>query len=353
MLGLFHLESLIMRKAGVCFAVATLAVVMSSPPPAQAFGLRIGPFHIGLPFMGHRRHHLYMRAPSNDGARRESADVARSESAPGANSVLLYPNSALSAIFQNIFWPAASSAWPFGYQDIFAAAFAKTPPGGDARLCQQTDNSTAIVGRIRDEVTPTPDQMQLLQRLGGAIGAASGYLAKSCPNEIPAQPTARLKYMGSQIEELTMAVDMVRQPLQAFEQSLNDEQKARFAAMIDAPAATDRQQRSEAAVGTCGGSLVAIDRSIEQIDQSVQLTEAQRDGLGDVRQGLGKAASDLEAHCPTAMPPTALGRLEALQARLDSTWRAALSIQVTLADFETKLSDEQKARFDGMKFAAR
>jgi len=338
-----------MRKAGACFALATLAVVMSSPPPAQAFGLRIGPFHIGIPYLGHRHHHLYMRAPPNDVAHRESSDVARSGSVQGGTSVLLYPSLGLSAIFQNIFWPASASAWPFGYQDIFASAFEKAPAGRDVRLCQQPDNSNAIIGRISDEVTPTADQTRLLQRLGGALGAAAGYLAKTCPNEIPAQPTARLKLMGSQVEELTMAVDMVRQPLQDFEQSLNDEQKARFAAMIEASAATDRHG-SDTAVGSCGGSLVAIDRSIEQIDQSVQPTEAQRDAL---RQGLGKAATDLEAHCPTSIPPTALGRLEAIQARLDSTWRAALSIQVTLADFETKLSDEQKGRFDSMTFAAR
>jgi hypothetical protein len=341
-----------MRKAGACFAIATLAAVMSSPPPAQAFGLRIGPFHIGIPYLGHRHHPLYMRAHPNDVARRES-DVTRPESATGANSALLYPSLALSSIFQNIFWPASSSAWPFGYQDIFSAAFDASPAARDARLCQQPENSNAIVDRISSEVTPTADQMRLLQRLGGAIGAASGRLAKSCPSEIPAQPTARLKLIGSQVEELSLAVDMVRQPLQDFEQSLNDEQKARLAAMIEAPAASERQRASEDAVGSCGRSLVIIDRSIEQIDQSVQPTEAQRDALGDVRQGLSKAASDLEAHCPTSIPPTALGRLEAIQARLDSTWRAALAIQVTLADFETKLSDEQKGRFDTMKFAAR
>jgi hypothetical protein len=44
--------------------------------------------------------------------------------------------------------------------------------------------------------------------------------------------------------------------------------------------------------------------------------------------------------------------LEAIEARLDATWRAILSIQVALQDFETKLSDEQKSRFKTMIFAA-
>jgi len=337
-----------MRKLGAVVAVGALATVIFSSPPAAAFGLRIGPFHIGQPFFGYRyrfaHHPLYLRANPND--------LARPESAQGATSALLYPNLALPAIFQNIFWPAYASPWPFGYQAIFSTAFANAPASGDQRPCQQSADANVIVARIRAEVAPTADQMQLLQKLGGALGAASGYLAKSCPNEIPAQPIARLQLMESQIEELAMAIDIVRQPLQDFEQSLNDEQKARFAAMIDAPAATDQRNRPDIA-GSCGGSPTAIDWSIDQIDRSVQPTDAQRGALGDVKQSFSQAMSDLETHCPTAVPPTALGRLETIESRLDATWRAELSIQVALANFETRLSDEQKDRFDAMNFAAR
>jgi hypothetical protein len=57
--------------------------------------------------------------------------------------------------------------------------------------------------------------------------------------------------------------------------------------------------------------------------------------------------------CPTTIPATALNRLDTIQARLDSTWRATLSIQVALANFEAELNDAQKIRFDTMNFAAR
>jgi hypothetical protein len=110
---------------------------------------------------------------------------------------------------------------------------------------------------------------------------------------------------------------------------------------------------TDTAVQSCSVSLAAVDRSIDQIDQTVQPTDAQLAALTDVRQALGKAASDLEAHCLTSVSPTALGRLETIQARLDSTWRSVLSIQVALANFETKLSDEQKDHFDSMNFAAK
>jgi hypothetical protein len=336
-----------MRKTGALIAIAAVAAITFSPLPAAAFGLRIGPFRIGVPFYFPRfRHHLYMHANPNDMARPGQPQQ------PGVTSALLYPNQALSAVFQNIFWPSNSTAWPFGYQDIFSTAFAKMPAGVDQRDCQPSVDTDQIVGRIRDEVSPTADQTKLLQKLGGALGAAGGYLAKSCPNEIPAQPVARLQLMESQIEELTMAIDIVRQPLQDFERSLSSAQQAKFAAVGAAPPAANPPTQTDSSVPTCGGSPAAIDSSIDQIDQSVQTTEAQRNDLATLKQSFGKAASDLEAHCSTSAPRTAAARLETIEARLDATWRSELSIQVALANFETKLSDAQKDRFDQMNFAA-
>jgi hypothetical protein len=59
------------------------------------------------------------------------------------------------------------------------------------------------------EIRPAAEQMERVQRLGGAIGAAAGYLAKSCPTDIPELPIVRLQMMESQIEVLTMAVDII------------------------------------------------------------------------------------------------------------------------------------------------
>ncbi|MFZ3357440.1 MAG: Spy/CpxP family protein refolding chaperone [Xanthobacteraceae bacterium] len=340
-----------MRKVGAFLASAALATIVCASPPAAAFGLRIGPFHIGVPlyFPHFRFHHhpLYMRANRHD--------LAHPGSARGLTSALLYPTLALPVIFQNVFFPDAQSQslWPFGYEHIFSTAFAKVPASEDQQLCRPSLDANEIVARIAKEVSPTADQMQLLQKLGGALGESSGYLAKACPTDIPAQPVARLQLMESQIEVLTMAVDVARQPLQDFEQSLSDEQKAKFETVAATAPDADRENRSDAIAPACGSSPVAIDSTIDQIDRSVQPTDAQRPALTDVRQAFGKADDDLEAHCPTTVPPTAVGRLDAIEARLDATWRSVLSIQVALANFEMKLDDAQKGRFDQMNFAAR
>jgi LTXXQ motif family protein len=342
-----------MKKVGALLAVAAFALITFPSPPAAAFGLRLGPFHLGVPFFGHRHHHpLYMHGSTNDVGRHEN----QHENPPGLQQrpvslALLYPARALPPIFQNVFWPAFSSPWPFGYDTIFTTAFATAPADRNDNDCRQLVDANAIVERLRAEIGPNAEQMERLQRLGGAINAAAGYLAKSCPTDIPQQPTARLQLMDSQIEVLTMAVDIIHQPLQEFDQSLTDEQRAKFfgeATVKSARSARSDKTRPRA----CGAYSTAIDWSIDQIDKSVQPTDQQRTALTDVQQAFGKAASDLEAHCPTSVPRSAVERLEAIEARLDATWRAILSIQVALQDFESKLSDEQKYRLHTMTFAA-
>jgi hypothetical protein len=56
--------------------------------------------------------------------------------------------------------------------------------------------------RLQAEIGPTAEQMERLRRLGDAIAAAAGYLAKSCPTEISQQPTVRLQLMDSRSKSL-------------------------------------------------------------------------------------------------------------------------------------------------------
>jgi LTXXQ motif family protein len=339
-----------MRKLGASFLIAGLTAVLISAAPITASAFRLGPFHLGLPVFGHRHHHHFSRANSGDVARREQQPQ---ENTHHVTYALLYPSRALPAVFQNIFWPSYSSPWPFGYEKIFSTAFALAPADRNSDLCRQPLDANGFVERIRTEIEPTPDQTEPLLKLGGALGAASDYLAKSCPAEVPPQPTARLQLMESQIEKLAVAIGMAHAPLQDFEQSLSPDQLSRFAGTPAAAATAEQHEDADAALGSCGVSLAVIGWSVDQIESSVQPNDEQRAALGDLQQVFEKAARDLETHCPTSVPRSAIARLEAIEARLDATWRAILSIQVALANFETKLSDEQKQRFNAMTFAAR
>jgi LTXXQ motif family protein len=337
-----------MRNASSVIAIAALAAVAMSPTPSAAFGVRIGPFYFGIPFPGHRHHYAHV-PPA------QTAALPNNEAQPGpavptqrVTSALLDPGLALPAVYDGIFSPAASPAWPFSYEAIFQAAFAKRQEGASA--CAQPINANAVMARIQAEVRPTAAQAPQLQKLGGALTMAGQYLATACPKDIPPQPTARMQMMEWQIEKLAQALDIVRPPLAEFEQSLNDEQRARFAAAT--PAGAGNAAAGNATMPACAPAPTAIDASVEQISLSVQPTDAQRDALNNVKDAFRSAANELDTHCPAAAPSDPLARLEATQARLDATWRAVVAIQSALANFETGLSDEQRARLDATDFAA-
>jgi hypothetical protein len=333
-----------MRRIGAFVVISALVAALAAPSPSAAFGLRLGPFHVGLPFFGfhHRfvhRHRVALAAPRHrHTAMADKALLRATKPARFAEPALLYPVVALPGLYDEIFWPAQSPPWPFGYGAIFRSAFAKSPAGENAQPCQQSDRTTMMLARLGAEIRLTATQQDLLQKLGQALGIASGYLAKACPKAVPAEPVARLQLMQSQIQTLSMAIDLVRPPLQQLQQSLDAQQKARFAAMpSDAAAAAE-----------CGAAPAATDWSVDDIDQSVHPDQNQQNALADLEQNFAGTAADLHAHCPNPLPPTPLARLEAIEGRLDASWRAALSMQVALAKFERALNDQQRNRFEAM-----
>ena len=339
-----------MRRIGACLAIAAFAATTLSPTPSPAFGLNLGPFRLGMPSFGFRhRHHVHrhrmaLHRPRANGARvYDRANLSAPEPAQDTGQGLLYPTAALPGLFNAIFWPATSSQWPFDYDALFRGAFAKMPAqsaqNATAPECQQPDRTAAIVGRIRAEVRPNAAQMPHLQKLGAALGMASGFMAKACSQTIPPQPVARLQLMQSQLQTLTMAIDLVRPPLREFEQALDANQKRQFAALGRA---------GNISPSACGTAPIATDWSVDEIDQSVQPDGAQREVLSGLKQTFASIAVDLHVHCPNPLPATPLARLEATEARLDASWRAALAMHVALDEFEKQLNDQQRTRLEAM-----
>lgn len=346
-----------MRNIGVYVFAGAFAAVLSSPSPSAAFGLRLGPLHLGLPFFGglpHHRHGATHAAPHKGAGIYDKADFEKpavkpamgrsAEPAQSSNSAaLLYPGLALPGLYDEIFWPQHVAAWPFGYDAILRSAFTHSPADANPQACRPGNTADAVVGRIRAEVKPTAAQMPLLQKLAEALGMASGYLAQSCPQAIPQDPVARLQLMQTQIQMLSMALDLIRPPLQQFEESLDANQRAPFVALRSPEAST---------VASCRTAPGAIDEPIVRIDQGIGLEPGQRDALAELKQAFVSAASDLDAHCPKSAPALPLARLEAMGARLDSSWRALLAMQVALAGFESQLSDAQRSRLAALTVTA-
>ncbi len=343
-----------MPRIGAWLVMSAFAAAIVTPAPTMALGLRIGPIRFGLPFLvvHHRiahRHHVAVRTRirhragfgSSRAVAQKSRSVTGGESAPSNDAAVLYPSLAVPSLANDVFWPNRSSPWPFSYDAIFRTTFAKSLPAQAVQSCQGNEPGGLIVARIQSELGPSAVQERLLQNVGGALGLASAALAKACPTAVPAQPVARLQLMQAQVEALSMAVDLIRLPLQQFEQSLNAQQRARFAA-VPSPSA---------GAIACGPATSSTDWSINQISQSVQPSDAQAEALVALRQAFASAARDLDAHCPKMLPPDPLARLESIEGRLDASWRAVLGMQVALASFESRLTDSQRMRFEAMNVA--
>jgi hypothetical protein len=86
----------------------------------------------------------------------------------------------------------------------------------------------------------------------------------------------------------------------------------------------------------------------DKIDQAVKPNDAQQAKLNALQAALAQASDTIKAACPTDLPATPPSRLDAAGKRLQAMLQAVTTVQPALADFYNALSDDQKARFNGM-----
>ena len=87
---------------------------------------------------------------------------------------------------------------------------------------------------------------------------------------------------------------------------------------------------------------------IDQIQQAIQLDEAQRAALDDLANALTSAAQMIRASCPTQTAFTAPHRLAVMQQRIGAMIKAESAVQQPLGKFYDLLDDEQEARLNAL-----
>jgi hypothetical protein len=87
---------------------------------------------------------------------------------------------------------------------------------------------------------------------------------------------------------------------------------------------------------------------INQIQQAIQLDEAQRAALDDLANALVSAAQMIRASCPTQTAFSAPNRLAVMQRRIGAMIKAELGVQQPLGKFYDLLDDEQEARLNAL-----
>ena len=87
---------------------------------------------------------------------------------------------------------------------------------------------------------------------------------------------------------------------------------------------------------------------IDQIQQSLQVNDAQRAALDDLANANVKAAQDIKAACPTKIPLTAPERLASMQERIEAMIAAVQTVHPALQKFYDLLNDEQRAQLNAL-----
>jgi LTXXQ motif family protein len=82
---------------------------------------------------------------------------------------------------------------------------------------------------------------------------------------------------------------------------------------------------------------------LDRLERMVKPTEAQRAKFDEFKAASNKAAETMRAACPTDVPTTMVGRMGAMEKRLDAMLQAVKSVRPALEAFYATLSDEQKA----------
>jgi hypothetical protein len=160
---------------------------------------------------------------------------------------------------------------------------------------------------------------------------------------MPVTPTGRLAVMESRLESMREAVHIVQPALVKLYDSLDDEQKARFNAM----GKPTSDQDPGALARACANEAARVPQwPVDRIARTLRLTQMQRVKLEALRTAAGEAADSLKASCPTEMPATPPGRLDAIAQRLDAMLQVVKVTRERLGDFYSSLGDEQKARFN-------
>ena len=157
--------------------------------------------------------------------------------------------------------------------------------------------------------------------------------------------------MTNRVNATLEAVKIVRPALENFYNSLSDEQQARFNAL--GPNVGDRSQQQQASAESCGDPKSSLTQlPIQRIEAVLHPAGKQKEALDRLSEATEKGVEGLQAACPNDVPLTPVGRLEAMQHRLEAMQKAAKLIEPALDEFYTMLSSEQKARFNTLQRVA-
>jgi len=287
---------------------------------------------------------------------------------------------AYSDIFEYTFWPYAYEPgyWAYAYDDFLDTVFwgadnrysayasyaepGEAVSGGRAReraapspqvlrqLCSSPQQGVTAwpIEDIARAVRPTAEQRALLDELKQAAAKAAEVFKQTCGDSYALTPPGRLRAMTDRVRATLEAVRIVRPALEKFYASLSDEQQARFNALRPKMDDSAQQEAASASEGCADPKASLTQLPIERIEAVTHPAGKQKQALDRLSGATRDAVKTLQAACPDSVPLTPVGRMEAMEKRLEAMLAAADRVQPALDEFYATLSAEQKARFNTM-----
>jgi hypothetical protein len=127
----------------------------------------------------------------------------------------------------------------------------------------------------------------------------------------------------------------------------------RGAAKTDQTNHETRAETNTGALESCTGLAPgATNLPIDQIRQTVHPAADQEATLDDLSAASSQASDVIKSSCPSTVPLTPVGRLDAAEQRLDASINAVQIVRPQLVRFYEALSDEQKRQFNAMDGSA-
>ena len=276
-------------------------------------------------------------------------------------------------VWDAIFWPGPYYAYGPPYYDVYGdygyyGGHARSRHTRARYVNRETTGSTVngselaqTCGGLAPGVTDLPidsiqrslqltdDQLNSLNALKAASSQASDALKASCSSEISMTPLGRLDTVQKRLDGMVQAWGIIGKPLDNFYNSLNEEQRQRFAAL--APVGSARTRRGPASSNDLAALCSRREESftqlpVQRIEQVIKPTQQQQDVFNKLKAASTEAGNQLQASCPAELPQAPIDRFDAVGKRLDVMTAAVKTVRPALADFYSSLTDEQKARFN-------
>jgi hypothetical protein len=219
-------------------------------------------------------------------------------------------------------------------------------------------------GRQIEQVVQLDDaQRAKLADLRAAVVDAVTSIRAACRDEVGLVPPDRMMVVQATLWAVRDAAVLIRGPLQAFYDSLSDEQKAKFlfkgkpaapsadavekmrAAAMARPELSARLANSNidwSAIAACGEA--ELDWPSGEIDDVIKPDAAQRASLESLQNSMMEMGQFLALQCPRPGAETPMARIDSATDRLTAMIFAASTVNLALNDFYGLLTSEQKAR---------